>query len=472
LTVARFIKSLSQAFLITIFKKFLNILSDRLPNFDGEGTGVASGTSYRDYLFFPLPGGLAMVSHNRSLRCWLHVEPLEDRFLPSTGIIPPVNPPVFNSSTVPANGDINPYGVAFVPQGFEAGGPLKPGDLLVSNFNASSNLQGTGTTIMRFSPKGNPTLFFQGPSGLGLTTALGVLQAGFVLVGNVPTTDGTFNTIQQGSLMILDHNGFQVANLSNAATLDGPWDLTINDQGKTAQVFVSDVLSGTVTRLDLQITDHNTEVNVTSVTQIASGYLHRGDPAALAIGPTGLAYDAQKDILYVASTGDNEIFAIHNAKDRTHDGGMGDLVYQDTTHLHGPLGLALAPNGDLLTTNGDAINPDTTQPSEMVEFTTKGKFVSQFSVDSSGIGGAFGLAVTLNKAGNIRLAAVDDITNSLIDWTIDFDQSSRDAAITLVNEQGGSVHHQVSQSSSLAEHLSQDLLTNDAHQSGVFVGGH
>ena len=54
-------------------------------------------------------------------------------------------------STVPANGDVNPYGVAFVPQGFQRGnGPLQPGDILVSNFNNSSNLQGTGTTLCVF----------------------------------------------------------------------------------------------------------------------------------------------------------------------------------------------------------------------------------------------------------------------------------------------------------------------------------
>ena len=40
-------------------------------------------------------------------------------------------------TTVPANGDVNPYGVAFVPPGFPTGGTLSPGDILVSNFNNS-----------------------------------------------------------------------------------------------------------------------------------------------------------------------------------------------------------------------------------------------------------------------------------------------------------------------------------------------
>ena len=47
------------------------------------------------------------------------------------------------------NGDVNPYGVAFVPDRFNAGaGPLKTGDILISNFNNAKNLQGTGTTIV------------------------------------------------------------------------------------------------------------------------------------------------------------------------------------------------------------------------------------------------------------------------------------------------------------------------------------
>ena len=43
--------------------------------------------------------------------------------------------PNFNVSTVPANGDLNPYGVAFVPTGVAPGGKLHAGEILVSNFN-------------------------------------------------------------------------------------------------------------------------------------------------------------------------------------------------------------------------------------------------------------------------------------------------------------------------------------------------
>jgi hypothetical protein len=317
-------------------------------------------------------------------------------------------------STVPANGDVNPYGIAFVPPGFPAGGLLEPGDILVSNFNNSQNLQGTGTTIVKITPGGSVSVFFRGEMGLGLTTALGVLQGGFVLVGNVPTTDGTSATVQQGSLLIIDRFGHLFGTLANASLLDGPWDLTINDMGIFAQVFVSNVLSGTVTRLDVSV--ERNEFKTIGVTQIAHGYLHRTDPAALVVGPTGLAFDPLSGVLYVASTGDNEIFAVPFAGQIQHDAGMGKLVYKDPVHLHGPLGLALAPDGNLITANGDAVNPGGTQ-NALVEFTPGGKFVSQFQVDSGAPGGAFDVAIS-TIGGQLRLAAVDDVQNTLDIWNV------------------------------------------------------
>jgi uncharacterized protein (TIGR03118 family) len=335
---------------------------------------------------------------------------------PKAPIVPALTTaPKQTISTVPTtNKDVNPYGIAFVPPDIKPGGVLKPGDILVSNYNNSDNKQGTGTTIERITADGGRSVFFQGSAGLGLTTALGVLKSGFVIVGNVPTTDGTFATLQQGSLLILDSNGKVVETLTDPQLLDGPWDLTINDHGNEAQVFVSNVLNGTVTRIDLKIPKNGNPI-VQSMTRIASGYKHDANDAVFVVGPAGLAYDAARDILYVASTDDNAIYAIKNAG-RTHaDSGKGTLIYQDPTHLHGPLGLVLAPNGDLIAANSDAINADPKQPSELVEFTTTGKFVGQFSIDPAE-GGAFGVALS-SSGGKLRLAAVNDNNNTLDLWT-------------------------------------------------------
>ena len=293
----------------------------------------------------------------------------------------------------------------------------------MSNFNASSNLQGTGTTIVRIDPTGGQSLFFQGRN-LGLTTALGVLKSGFVLVGNVPTTtpaatcteapSGVEHGVQEGSLLILDRQGHLVSTLKSRQFLDGPWDLTIHDSGTSAQVFVSNVLSATVTRLDLKINPGG-QLALVQTTQIASGYAHRCDPASLVVGPTGLALDPNSGILYVASTGDNEIFAVPNAMTATSDRGTGTVFIHDDLHLHGPLALALAPNGDLITAQGDAVNPDPTQPSELVEFTADG--VKQRSIDMAAPGSAFGLALG-SSGGSLRFAAVDDFLNVLDIWIV------------------------------------------------------
>jgi uncharacterized protein (TIGR03118 family) len=351
------------------------------------------------------------------------VNAADDQASPHAPILPnlPASP-TFSASTIPPNGDLNPYGVAFVPNGFAGGGPLRPGDILVSNFNDSNNQQGTGTTIVRVTPDGQRSLFFQGAAGLGLDTALGVLRRGFVIVGSLPTTiDANGNTVPQppGSLLILDRHGRLVETLTDPQLLDGPWDLAVHDEGGRAQVFVSNVLNGTVTRIDLKIRGHGAPI-VERMTRIASGYGFHADPAAVVVGPTGLAYDARKDILYVASTADNAIFAIGDARDREGDAGTGRLVYRDDAHLHGPLGLALAPNGDLITANGDAptVNPPGSgQQNELVEFTPGGQFVGQFMLDPGGPGAAFGLAVTSSHK-ETRLAAVNDNTNMLEDWDI------------------------------------------------------
>jgi hypothetical protein len=329
----------------------------------------------------------------------------DDAFLPSS---------VRSVSTIPTNGDVNPYGVAFIPDNFQTGsGPLKRGDILVSNFNNSMNLQGTGTTIVRISKSGAPTAFFQGTAPLGLSTALGTLQVGLVVVGNSPTADGTSGTAGPGSLLVINNQGKLIQTITNAA-IQGPWDMALVDGGDSAMAFVSNALTGTVIRMDFAVSSSG--LKLLSTKTIASGYVHRGDPVTLFVSPTGLVYDGRRNVLYVASTGDNAVFAVSNAAERQSDNGLGSIIYQDNVHLHGALAMTMAPNGHLLVSNNDGINPDPNQPSEIVEFTIDGRFVKQLSVDPNQ-GGAFGLAVSTTEDKAI-FAAVDDDTSTLLVWTL------------------------------------------------------
>ena len=333
----------------------------------------------------------------------------------------PFLPSPQNVSTVPPNGDVNPYGVAFVPHDFNSpGSSLRPGDILVSNFNNSNNLQGTGTTIVRIGADGSFSTFFTTPNamlggpGTGLTTALAVLKKGFVLVGSMPSSDGTVNVNDPGSLLVIDGKGNLLSMIADP-TINGPWDMTVDDRGGNAFVFVSNALNGTVTRLDLQVGGPGA-VKVMKKTVIASNYQHQPDSVTFVDGPTGLVYDQDHDVLFVASTEDNAVFAVQNAEKTTTSQGTGSIVYTDMTHLHGALGMAMAPNGHLLVTNNDAINSDPNQPSEIVEFTLTGQFITQLSVDPNQ-GGSFGLAVN-TKDHVATFAAVDDNTASLLIWTL------------------------------------------------------
>jgi hypothetical protein len=326
-------------------------------------------------------------------------------------------------STIPANGDVNPYGVAFVPNGYPQG-TLQPDDILVSNFNnaptpnGGGNLQGTGTTIVRITPQGTKTLFFQASPHSGLSTALNISKQGPIFVGDFPSVDGTCATASPGSILVINSQGKQIASFANAQFINGPWDSTLFEGGGRSKLFVSNALSGTVSRLDFDI--DNGQIRLVDAVQIASGYLHRCDPVTFVVGPTGLVYDADKDTLFISSTGENAVFAVHGAGTTSHDQGKGQIIYEDNIHLHGALAMAEAPNGHLVVSNSDGINPDPNQPSELVEFTKDGKFVAQLSVDLNP-GGAFGLGFGNPKDGTVRFAAVDDNTSTLTIWKLLFD---------------------------------------------------
>jgi hypothetical protein len=327
--------------------------------------------------------------------------------------------PAFNASTVPANGDVNPYGVAFVPATVPTNGALQPGSILVSNFNNSANLQGTGTTIVQISPQGKTTLFYTSTKAgqTGLSAALGILSNCIVIAGYLPSTDGTSQTAGPGGLLFLDRNGNVIATFADPKLVNGPWGMAVSDPGAGfAQVFVSNVENGSVTRFDLRYSPSGEAVAALDTVIIGSSFPFSGDPAAFEVGPSGLSYDAAHDILFISSEVDQAIYAIPGAGNITSTANTGTLVYQDLNHLHGPLDIALTPDNHLLVANSDGRNADPNQPSELVEFNLTNGFLSQFSLDPNN-GGAFGLAIHNLGHGAIRVAAVDDNTSTLNMWT-------------------------------------------------------
>jgi hypothetical protein len=309
------------------------------------------------------------------------------------------------ASTVPANGDVNPYGVAVVPR---SAGRLDQGDVLVSNFNDKANVQGTGTTIVQVSPRGQASLFARVtdracPGGVGLTTALAALRGGWVIVGSLPTKNGVISG--PGCLIVLDQWGTVRETIAGPG-IDGPWDMTALDEGGVTELFVTNVLGGilghpnpnggTVQRLLITSGPFGLP-RVLASTTIGSGFPAKTDPNALVIGPTGVGLSGD-GTLYVADSVQNRVAAIPDAVFRAGSDGPGRTVSEGGA-LNDPLGLVIAPGGDVLTVNGGDGN--------MLEITPRGAQAAVVTVDHNAGGGGnlFGLAV---KPGADAVYFVDD----------------------------------------------------------------
>ena len=351
-------------------------------------------------------------------------------------LLPPLKTISTIASTVPGNGDVNPYGVAEVRQTV---GNLRAGHILVSNFNDSANVQGTGSTIVDVAPDGTTSLFAavnaatlpgSCPGGVGLTTALVVLDQGWVIVGSLPTTvNGAGNTVFTGAgcLIVLDSLGNAVETFYGSL-INGPWDMAAFDGEHEAKLFVSNVLNGTVaaggsvvdggtvTRLNLKVSTSAMPV-LESITVIASGFPEETNSAALVIGPTGVALhagcasdgdecggDHDGARLYVADTLNNRIAVIDHALGRTTSAGTGRTLTAGGS-LNAPLGLIVTPGGDLLTVNGGDGN--------IIEISPGGVQRAKKLLDTvgspEGAGALFGLAY--DPAHGVYF--VDDNTNTL-----------------------------------------------------------
>jgi hypothetical protein len=321
-------------------------------------------------------------------------------------VLPPLKTVTQIASTVPGNGDVNPYGMAQVRR---TTGNLRAGHILISNFNDSQNLQGTGSTIMDLAPDGTigvfatidaATLPGACPGGVGLTTALVVLEQGWVVVGSLPTSDGTSATAQAGCLIVLDSMGNPVETFYGSL-INGPWDMTAFDGEHEAKLFVTNVLNGTlaaagqvvdggtVTRLDLRVSAGAMPA-LESITVIGSGFAERTDPAALVIGPTGLGLrapctgddddcrgrgDEDGALLYVADSLGNRITVIDHPLHRTGSAGTGRVLSAGGS-LNDPLGLTVTPGGEILTVNGNDGN--------LIEVTPEGRQAAKVLIDSTG----------------------------------------------------------------------------------------
>lgn len=326
-------------------------------------------------------------------------------------------------SSIPANGDENPYAVIVAP---DSGGTIRKGDVLIDNFNNHKNLQGTGTTIMKYDPTTRSMSLFAKvpetlsacPGGVGLTTAMTMLKSGWMIVGSMPSKDGTTKTLGRGCLIVLDSRG-KVAETISRPDIDGPWgNMAVIDRGSKATLFLSNIGFGmkapeqkmlhkaTILRLELDIPKGKPPA-VNSATVIGSGFGAKADESVFAYGPTGLAL-GRDGTLYVSDAAANRVVAIKNAATRTDSAGTGAVITSGGL-LKRPLAMTTAPNGDLLVTN--ALNGQVVEIDPTTGTQRGATWIDRDAAQTPpGSGDLFGIA--MNPAGN-GFYYVEDDTNLL-----------------------------------------------------------
>ena len=330
------------------------------------------------------------------------------------------------TSTVPDNGDQNPYAIVVAPASV---GAVQKDDVLITNFNNAGNLQGLGTTIVRFTPTTRKLTTFAQlprtlagcPGGVGLGTAMTVLRSGWVIVGSAPSSDGTTNTRGAGCLIVLDSQG-KIASVIANETIDMPWgNMATIDRGTSATVFVSNAGFGigspdgkpspteraTVLRIEFSI-QPGQPPTIANRTVIGSGFGAQADKDVFLVGPTGLALGAN-DTLYVSDAIGNRIVAIQEASTRTASAGTGREVTKDGM-LRRPLAMATAPNGHLLVTNG--LNGQVVEVDPLTGQQIYARWIDANKAQTPpGSGDLFGIAMTPSGDG---FYYVEDEVNALV----------------------------------------------------------
>ena len=309
------------------------------------------------------------------------------------------------STSDPELHQLNPYGLTVAPS---TNGDFTKGDLVVCNFNAKSNVQGTGYTIVALHPKegAKPRLVsdsktLKGCNALALGPDDTIWAAAFKANDN-PVLSSSGNLIVNIKGTPFDHPFGQVF-APNGGVSGAP------------AFYESNAGDGSIVRINLG--------SSFTYDVIATGFaINHGKPGSI-FGPSGLSYDKRKDRLYIVDGTNNTIVAFSSVS--TIPAG-GIVVGQDGQSFSGPsasqarLVFAGAPlNGPISSTllfNGNLVVGNTTNRDGrniMVEIAPIGKVLSTRNVDRGAAGSLFGIVATGNNIHDARIYFNDDNHNDL-----------------------------------------------------------
>jgi hypothetical protein len=311
---------------------------------------------------------------------------------------------VIGSTIDPKLGQLNPYGLSVAPS---TAGDFQKGDLVVCNFNAKSNVQGTGYTIVALHPKPGSTPMLVsddkkvllGCSSLALGPADDIWATAFAADDNpVLSAAGKLEANIKGKKF--DHPWGQIY----AAPISG-----------NPAFYESNAGNGTIVRINLG--------SPFTYDVIAKGFaVNHGKPGSI-FGPSGLTYDSGIDTLYIVDGTNNTVVAFANVtsipaggiivgKDGKSFSGPSAsdarLLYSGKP-LNGPISAALLANGNIVV--GNTGNPS--GANIMVELSATGKVMDVRNVDKGASGALFGIVATGDQAKNQKVYFNDDNDNNL-----------------------------------------------------------
>ena len=199
---------------------------------------------------------------------------------------------VIGSTIDPKLHQLNPYGLTIAPA---TAGDFQAGDLVVCNFNAKSNVQGTGYTIVALhpTPGSSPTLVsdtkaLRGCDALALDPNDDIWAADFSANDNpVLSPAGTLDVNIKGK------------------PFDRPWGQVYAQPATgSAAFYESNAGNGTVVRINLGTTF--------TYDVIAKGFAVKPWQAGRHFWAVGLTYDPSVDTLYIVDGTNDTVVAFKN----------------------------------------------------------------------------------------------------------------------------------------------------------------
>jgi hypothetical protein len=329
----------------------------------------------------------------------------------TTSILKKLTKDVVIGSTVDSsNGDQGPRALSVVVCHCKHG-VLKPGQLVVCNFEDSAGNAGNGTTIEALNPTPGsvPARFVQSDSIKGCDGAAINPEAGFVYGAGL--TSGAIAEIsKQGQVERIYRNKTDAEPFSDTAAKP-------KQNFSPVYIFAGTTASGGIVSISVGFYGNG------RATQVAEGFgVSDGSQGELA--PSGLQYDQSLDTLYIVDGVTNTVVAFSNAskllaKDEIVVGASGKtfkckypkttcgrLVYSGSP-LDAPLASTLLPNGNLIVANTQGT------ANTLVELTPKGEVLDTKVVDGSSTQGIFGLAASGTNDSNTVLFFSDANSNTV-----------------------------------------------------------